>query len=124
MNKQLELTKKFHTAFAIEQQETPNQISQETRQLRINLMQEELQEVIEAMQNEPLENIAKELADLSCALYGTVLAYGIAGKWDEIFGEMIASNMSKLGPDGKPIKRKDGKILKGPNFREAQIQLH
>jgi len=123
METPLKLTKEFHEKFDIYLQDTPGIIPDEVKQLRINLMQEELKEVINAMNDEPLENIAKELADLVCAIYGTVLSYGMADQWDDIFGEMTRSNMSKLDTDGKPIKREDGKILKSENFSEANIIL-
>lgn len=123
METPLQLTKEFHEAFDIYLQDTPGEIPEEVKQLRINLMTEELKEVIDAMKDEPLEHVAKELADLTCAIYGTVLSYGMADQWNDIFSEMTRSNMSKLDEDGNPIKREDGKILKGPNFSEANIVL-
>jgi len=123
MKTPLQLTKEFHEAFDIYLQDTPGDISEEVKQLRINLMTEELKEVIDAMKNEPLEHVAKELADLTCAIYGTVLSYGMGDQWNDIFAEMTRSNMSKLDENRNPIKREDGKILKGPNFSEANIVL-
>lgn len=123
MKTPLELTREFHKKFEIFTQETPTDIPDKVKTERIHVMSEEFKEVLEAIKSEPLENVAKELADLMCAVYGTVLAYGMADKWDHIFGEMIASNMSKLDESGNPIKRADGKILKGPNFKEANISL-
>jgi len=65
-------------------------------------------------------NLAKELADLLYVVYGTAAAYGIP--IDDVYREVHRSNMSKLGPDGKPIYREDGKVLKGPNYTPADIQ--
>jgi predicted HAD superfamily Cof-like phosphohydrolase len=38
-----------------------------------------------------------------------------------VYAEVHRSNMSKLGPDGRPVRRHDGKVLKGPNYREADV---
>lgn len=65
--------------------------------------------------------IAKELADLLYVLYGTAASLSI--DIDKVFKEVHRSNMSKLGEDGKPIYREDGKVLKGPNYSEAQLEL-
>ena len=85
-------------------------------------MQEELKEVVEAMHNEPIENIAKELADLIYVTYGTVLAYGLQDKFTDIFDEVHRSNMSKLDEDGNPVLREDGKVLKSENYSPADIK--
>jgi predicted HAD superfamily Cof-like phosphohydrolase len=65
------------------------------------------------------ERVAKELADILYVTYGTAAAFGI--DIDAVFDIVHASNMSKLGEDGKPIYREDGKVLKGPNYKEADL---
>lgn len=64
-------------------------------------------------------HVLKELADLAYVLYGTAEALG----WnlDEAVRRVHESNMSKLGADGKPIYREDGKVLKGPNYKEPYL---
>jgi predicted HAD superfamily Cof-like phosphohydrolase len=69
--------------------------------------------------DEQLRHIAKELGDVIWVVYGTAFAYGI--DLDRVCREIFDSNMSKLGPDNMPLKREDGKILKGPNYREPDL---
>lgn len=121
MKKQLEELKEFSRVFNAFWQDSPSLISPEARAVRARLMEEELREVIEAMESEPLENTAKELADLLYVVYGTIGAYGLSDKMEAVFDEVHRSNMSKLGADGKPIVREDGKVLKGPNYTPADV---
>lgn len=84
--------------------------------MRLRLVSEEFDEVCSA---ESEENLVKELADLVYVTYGYAAAFG----WDldEAVRRVHASNISKLGPDGKPMKRDDGKVLKGPNYQEPNL---
>lgn len=79
--------------------------------LQRELINEEYKELIWATDN---ENELKELADLVFVCYQFAALKG----WDldEAMNRVFESNMSKLGPDGKPIRREDGKVLKGPNY--------
>lgn len=86
-------------------------------QLRFRLIQEEFKELMES--SDP-SNMAKELADLVYVVLGTFVAFG--WNYDKIFDRVHESNMSKLGPDGKPIVRPDGKILKGPNYQPPFLE--
>ena len=108
------------------EQNVPNElqqdISEEMKSLRISLMEEELAEVIEAMNNEPIENIAKELADLLYVVHGTIVSYGLQDKMQEVYKEVHRSNMSKLGPDNKPIKNSQGKVQKPDTYSPADIK--
>lgn len=63
--------------------------------------------------------IADALCDLKYFICGSEIEYGIDG--DATFHEVHASNMSKLGEDGKPIYREDGKIMKGPNYFKPRL---
>lgn len=65
------------------------------------------------------ENFAKELADLLYVTYWLAARIGI--DIDKAFHEVHKSNMSKLGDDGKPVKRADGKVLKGPNYKAPDL---
>lgn len=84
--------------------------------LRYHLVEEEAQEVAEA--SEPA-HLLKELADLVYVTYGFAATFG----WDldEAVRRVHASNMSKLGADGQPLYRDDGKVLKGPNYEEPHL---
>lgn len=66
-------------------------------------------------------NLAKELADLKYVTYGTDAAFGIDA--DRVYAEVHDSNMSKLGPNGEVLRREDGKVLKGPNYREPSLSF-
>lgn len=66
-------------------------------------------------------NLAKELADLKYVTYGTDASFGIDA--DRVYGEVHDSNMSKLGPNGEVLRREDGKVLKGPNYREPSLSF-
>ena len=108
-------------------------------ELRFNLIEEEFMEVGEeladlslmasvvsqgkadpAVMNDIKANLTKELADLLYVTFGTAVALGLP--LVEAFNEVHRSNMSKLGDDGLPIRREDGKILKGPNYTPADVR--
>tara|TARA_R110002051_G_scaffold287288_1_gene349976 strand:- start:3580 stop:3966 length:387 start_codon:yes stop_codon:yes gene_type:complete len=90
--------------------------------LRFNLMDEENKEYLEAAQNNDLVEVADALGDMLYILCGTILEHGMQYKIEEVFNEIQRSNMSKLGGDGKPIYREDGKVLKGPNYFKPNIK--
>tara|TARA_R100000789_G_C2954936_1_gene136184 strand:+ start:26 stop:412 length:387 start_codon:yes stop_codon:yes gene_type:complete len=107
----------FHTAFKLNIQNTPTvNISEERKQLRFELMKEENEEYLEAAKNNDLIEVADALGDMLYILCGTIIEHGMQDKIEEVFHEIQRSNMSKLGEDGKPIYREDGKVLKGPNY--------
>lgn len=106
-------------AFGQEVNTTPQRLDEDTELLRINLIHEEMLEVKEAIHYEGLPEIAKELCDLLYVVYGMGHSMGI--DLNACFNRVHESNMSKLGPDGKPIYREDGKVLKGPNYREPSL---
>ena len=117
MQKQLRSVKEFHTAFGIGHSEIPRADLGEIKNiLRFNLMKEENEEYLEAVQNNDLIEIADALGDMMYILCGTIIEHGLQYKIEEVFDEIQRSNMSKLGEDGKPIYREDGKVMKGPNY--------
>jgi predicted HAD superfamily Cof-like phosphohydrolase len=87
--------------------------------LRYELINEELDELGQAIDDANIVEIADALTDLLYVVYGAGHAYGI--DLDACFEEVHSSNMSKLDADGKPLYRVDGKILKGPDFREPNL---
>ena len=122
MRKQINHVKNFHEAFGIENKEIPTaNVSKSVFNLRFKLMQEENQEYLEACQNGDLNEIADALGDMMYILCGTILAHGFQSKIELIFEEIQKSNMSKLDKNGKPIYRKDGKILKSSNYFKPNI---
>ena len=91
-----------------------------TMQLRFDLIQEELNELENAMKTKDLKEIADALADILSVTYGAGCAYGI--DLDKCFKEVQRANMSKLGEDGKPIYNEKGKVMKGPNYLEPNLK--
>ena len=123
MKKQIEHVRKFHDAFGIKNNYTPNAVlDSDVFDLRHRLMHEENEEYLEACKNGDLVEIADALGDMMYILCGTILSHGLQDKIENIFEEIQRSNMSKLGADGKPIYREDGKILKGPNYFKPDIK--
>ena len=119
---ELNAVAKFHDAFGIESADSPSvNIPEQTILLRYNLMKEENEEYLEAAQKNDLIEVADALGDMLYILCGTILSHGMQHKITEVFKEIQRSNMSKLGPDGKPIYREDGKVLKGPNYFKPDI---
>ena len=117
MQKQINAVKEFHTAFVIGHSETPRaDLGENKKTLRYNLMKEENEEYLEAVQNNDLVEIADALGDMMYILCGTIIEHGLQHKIEEVFDEIQRSNMSKLGEDGKPIYREDGKVMKGPHY--------
>ena len=117
MKKQIDAVKEFHTAFKIGHSETPIADLGETKKyLRYNLMKEENEEYLEAVQQNDLVEIADALGDMMYILCGTIIEHGLQDKIEAVFDEIQRSNMSKLGEDGQPIYREDGKVMKGPNY--------
>ncbi|MDG1291724.1 MAG: nucleoside triphosphate pyrophosphohydrolase family protein [Flavobacteriaceae bacterium] len=122
MKNELNAVAQFHEAFGIESSDQPTvNIPQQTIFLRHNLMKEENEEYLEAAQNNDMVEVADALGDMLYILCGTILSHGMQHKITEVFNEIQRSNMSKLGADGKPIYREDGKVLKGPNYFKPMI---
>ena len=87
--------------------------------LRVNLIKEELDELIEAMNKKDLVEVADALTDILYVTYGAGHAFGI--NLDDCFEEVQNSNMSKLDKDGKPIYNDKGKVMKGPNYFKPDL---
>ena len=121
MKKQIKAVELFHKTFNAPVGETPSIISEEREVLRFELMREENEEYLEACADDNLVEIADALGDMLYILCGTIVEHGMQDKIGEVFDEIQRSNMSKLGEDGKPIFREDGKILKGENYFKPNI---
>ena len=123
MKKYTEAVKAFHTAFKIGHREAPKaDLGSDKNTLRFNLMKEENEEYYQAAQEGDLVEVADALGDMLYILCGTIIEHGMQHKIDEVFEEIQRSNMSKLGEDGLPIYREDGKVLKGPNYFKPNIE--
>ena len=117
MKNKLNAVKQFHTAYKLGYSEKLNpDLGDQKILLRYNLMKEENEEYLEAAKNKDIVEIADALGDMLYILCGTIIEHGLQDKIEAVFDEIQKSNMSKLGNDGKPIYREDGKVMKGPNY--------
>lgn len=121
MKKQLDAVKLFHETFGQENGTEPQLLSLNQYELRHRLMEEENLEYLEGCDAHDLIAIADALGDQLYILCGTILKHGMQHIIEAVFDEIQASNMSKLGKDGKPIFREDGKILKGPGYFKPNL---
>ncbi|MBT8180254.1 MAG: nucleoside triphosphate pyrophosphohydrolase family protein [Eudoraea sp.] len=123
MKKKIASVEIFHRSFGLGvSHEMKADLGEAKNKLRFNLMDEENKEYFEATQNNDLAEVADALGDMLYILCGTILEHGMQHKIEEVFEEIQRSNMSKLGKDGKPIYREDGKVLKGPEYFKPNIQ--
>ena len=93
--------------------------SDKINKLRIDLIEEELEELKEAINKKDLQEAVDALTDILYVTYGAGHAFGI--NLDKCFEEVQNSNMSKLGSDGKPIYNDKGKVMKGPNYFKPDL---
>ena len=91
-------------------------------QLRIDLIEEELNELKEAVKNNDIVEVADALTDILYVTYGAGHSFGV--DLDKCFDEVQRSNMSKLGVDGKPIYNESGKVMKGPNYFKPDLSKY
>ena len=109
----------FMHSFGQETLSRPTLPDNELADLRLDLIQEEVDELATAFINQDIVEIADALTDILYVTYGAGHAFGL--DLDECFEEVHQSNMSKLGIDGKPIYREDGKVLKGRGYKPPQL---
>ncbi len=123
MKNKIKAVQEFHEAFGLGIQQSPvANLSMQKLKLRFDLMDEENKEYLEAAENDDLVEVADALGDMLYILCGTILEHGMQYKIEEVFNEIQRSNMSKLGADGTPIYREDGKVMKGPNYFKPNIE--
>jgi len=115
MQKELKLVEEFHKKFRVPVAESPTLISRDRADFRYGLMRDEVEEYItDGVESEKIEKVAKELADILYAVYGTILEHGLQDKMEEVFAENHRSQMSK--------EYDKYKMIKGKNFKEANIK--
>ena len=91
-------------------------------ELRISLINEELEELKKAIEDNDILEVADALTDILYVAYGAGHAFGI--NLDKCFNEVQESNMSKLGSDGKPIYNESGKVMKGSNYFKPDLSKY
>jgi|TARA_B000000609_G_scaffold115599_1_gene89937 predicted HAD superfamily Cof-like phosphohydrolase len=117
MKKQLDSVKQFHDTYKIGYSNNPiADLGPEKNKLRFKLMSEENEEYLDASNNNDIIEVADALGDMLYILCGTIIEHGMQDIIEPVFDEIQKSNMSKLGEDGNPIFREDGKVMKGPNY--------
>tara|TARA_B100000902_G_C27028737_1_gene773339 strand:- start:361 stop:732 length:372 start_codon:yes stop_codon:yes gene_type:complete len=109
----------FMKTFGQEVKTKPSFSTNKINKLRLDLIKEELSELIEAMNNNDLLEVADALTDILYVTYGAGHAFGI--NLDRCFEEVQNSNMSKLDENGKPIYNESGKVMKGPNYFKPDL---
>ena len=115
-----ESVRKFMETFGQEIKKKAEFPNNKITELRYALIQEELNELKEAIENKDIKEVADALTDILYVTYGAGHAFGI--DLDKCFQEVQNSNMSKLGIDGKPIYNEFGKVLKGPNYFKPNLR--
>ena len=109
----------FMKTFGQEVKQSSSLSNDKINELRVSLIKEELDELLEAINNKDLVEIADALTDILYVTYGAGHAFGI--NLDKCFEEVQNSNMSKLDSNGKPIYNDKGKVMKGPNYFKPDL---
>ena len=109
----------FMSTFGQEIKKKSELSSEKINSLRLNLIQEELDELKKAINENDILEVADALTDILYVTYGAGHAFGI--NLDQCFEEVQQSNMSKLGEDSKPIYNEHGKVMKGPNYFKPNL---
>ena len=109
----------FMSTFGQEVKKKSELSSEKINSLRLNLIQEELDELTKAIKEKDILEVADALTDILYVTYGAGHAFGV--DLDKCFDEVQKSNMSKLGKDGKPIFNEFGKVMKGPDYFKPDL---
>ena len=115
-----EKVKQFMSTFGQEVKNRPEFPDDKIVDLRIKLIEEELQELKDAIKNKDIVEVADALTDILVVTYGGAVAWGL--EIDKCFSEVHRSNMSKLSANGKPIYNDYGKVMKGPNYSPPDLK--
>ncbi|MSP65377.1 MAG: hypothetical protein EXR22_01445 [Flavobacteriaceae bacterium] len=122
MKEILDSVSEFHRTYRVPMQDAPLIMpSEDLVALRHRLMAEENEEYLDAARAGNLVEVADALGDQLYILCGTIITHGLQDLIEEVFREIHRSNLSKLGADGQPIYREDGKVMKGPNYFRPDI---
>jgi predicted HAD superfamily Cof-like phosphohydrolase len=117
VEKKIKLVESFHSCFNIGiGKDYKKKLSEKKITLRYNLMKEENEEYLDAAISGDYIEVADALGDQLYVLLGTIIEHGMQDVIEDVFTEIHKSNMSKLGKDGKPIYKADGKVAKGEDY--------
>lgn len=120
MKTAFELVQEFHEIYKAPIAKTVGFLTKERQKMRLGLIDEERIELQEALDAGDIVEVADALGDMIYVINGLAIEMGIP--LDAVVREIHRSNMSKLGLDGQPIYREDGKVLKGPNYFKPDIK--
>lgn len=127
MKDELEKVYIWQSTFGVGGQHTvsdiPRLITPELAAIRAKFLKEEIKEYLEANEGKDLVEVLDAIVDAQFFLLGQVVIHGLQDVYQEAFDIIFESNMSKLGEDGKPIMREDGKIIKGPGYWKPTEKL-
>lgn len=122
MKELLDSVSEFHRTYRVPMQDAPLITpSEDLVVLRHRLMAEENEEYLDAARAGNQVEVADALGDQLYILCGTIITHGMQDLIEEVFREIHRSNLSKLGADGQPLYREDGKVMKGPNYFRPDI---
>ena len=123
MKRKIECVEEFHKIYKLGNSKEPiGKLENNKEKLRFDLMKEENEEYLEAAAKGDIVEVADALGDMLYILCGTIIEHGMQDLIDEVFEEIHRSNLSKLDENGNPIYRKDGKVIKGPNYFKPDIK--
>lgn len=122
MPSHLQMVAEFHALYGQPVETTPTISDHERRQLRYNLIREELDELYDALKNRDLVGVADALVDLEYVVLGGYLEFGLGELHSELFAEVQRSNLTKLDENGKPVYNLAGKVIKGPNYSPPRLR--
>ena len=122
MKKEIQAVQEWCAITEVNTSSTPRVLDKNRAYLRFLLMKEENEEYMEAANKEDPVEIADALGDMLYILLGTAIEHGMQDYLADVFEEIHSSNMSKMDENGKPVRREDGKILKGPNYHKPNLQ--
>ena len=112
----------FQKTYGLPHRHVPTtQVDPSEMELRHRLMAEENDEYLAAAKAGDMVEVADALGDMLYILCGTMVTHGMQDVMADVFRTIQESNMSKLGADGRPIYREDGKLMKGPNYFRPDI---
>lgn len=118
----ISLVTEFHKAFGLDNSTSPTvALPKDIIKLRHRLMKEETNEYFQAASKGDLVETVDALGDMLYILCGTIITHGCQDMIEDVFHEIHRSNMSKLDSDGKPIYRKDGKVIKSKNYNPPKL---
>jgi predicted HAD superfamily Cof-like phosphohydrolase len=122
MRKEIADIKAFQRAFECNVLPAPTMPAKKIQELRVRLLQEELDELKQANADGDIVEVGDALTDILYILLGTACEYGLIDKMEDMWDLVHRNNMNKLWPDGKVHKREDGKVIKPEGFEKVELK--